>query len=44
MMNTKNRRNFLPKLGGDVSFSYISATERDKHFEEVRKMARNKVI
>lgn len=37
----KEQKELFTEAGGDVSFSYISETEKDKHFEEVRKMARN---
>lgn len=32
------------KAGGKVIFTYIPAEERDKHFDEARKMARNEIV
>ena len=37
----KEQEELFIKAGGNVAFKYISITEYDKHFDEVRKMARN---
>lgn len=37
----KEQEKLFDEVGGNVSFSYMSVKEKDKHLEEVRKMARN---
>ena len=37
----KEQEELFIKAGGNVAFKYISITEYDNHFDEVRKMARN---
>lgn len=39
----KEQEELFIKAGGSVTFKYISITERDKHFEELRKVARDEV-
>ncbi len=40
----KELEKYFIEAGGKVIFTYIPAEERDKHFDEVRKMARDEIV